>query len=73
MDLSHGFYCPVRIEVLALVSLFSGECLAVTCAVVSISIVSVNTGCCGALWFLSFLVCSVFLIKFPEYILMSCV
>jgi len=34
---------------------------------------SVNIGCCGVLWFLSSLVCSVFLIMFPEYILMSCV
>ena len=33
--------------------------------------VSVNIGCCGLLWFLSSLVCSVFLIMFPEYILMS--
>ena len=35
--------------------------------------VSVNIGCCGVLRFLSSLVCSVFLIMFPEYILMSCV
>jgi hypothetical protein len=34
--------------------------------------VSVNIGCCGVLWFLSSLVFSVFLIMFPEYILMSC-
>jgi hypothetical protein len=35
--------------------------------------VSVNIGCCSVLRFLSPLVCSVFLIMFPEYILMSCV
>jgi len=34
--------------------------------------VSVNIGCCGVLWFLSSLVCSV-LMMFPEYILLSCV
>jgi hypothetical protein len=28
--------------------------------------VSVNIGCCGVLWFSSSLVCSVFLIMFPE-------
>jgi len=32
--------------------------------------VSVNNGCCGVLWFLSSLVCSVFLMMVPEYILM---
>jgi len=32
--------------------------------------VTVNIGCCGVLWFLSSLVCSVFLIMFAEYILM---
>jgi hypothetical protein len=36
-------------------------------------LVSVNIGCCSVLWFLSSLACSVFLIMFPEYILMSCV
>ena len=35
--------------------------------------VSVNIGSYGVLWFLGSLVCSVFLIMFPEYILMSCV
>ena len=35
--------------------------------------VSVNIGCCGVLWFLNSLVCSVILIMCPEYILMSCV
>ena len=28
-------------------------------------LVSVNIGCCSALWFLSSLVCNVFLIMFP--------
>jgi hypothetical protein len=35
--------------------------------------VSINIDCCGVLWFLSSVVCSVFLIMFPEYVLMSCV
>ena len=30
----HGLYCSVRIEVIALACLFSGECLVVTCVVV---------------------------------------
>ena len=38
MDLFHGLYCSVRIEVLALASLFSGECLVVTCVGVLISV-----------------------------------
>jgi len=33
--------------------------------------VSANIGCCGVLWL--FFVCSMFLIMFPEYILMSCI
>jgi len=34
VELFHGFYCSVRIEVIALAYLFSGECLVVTCGVV---------------------------------------
>ena len=34
VELFHGLYCSVRIEVSALVYLFSGECLVVTCVVV---------------------------------------
>ena len=34
-ELFHGLYCFVRIEVIALACLFSGECLVVTCVVVS--------------------------------------
>jgi hypothetical protein len=36
--LFHGLCCSVRIEVLALAYLFSGECLVVTCVVVLISV-----------------------------------
>jgi len=34
VELSHGLYWSVRIEVFALACLFSGECLVVTCMVV---------------------------------------
>jgi len=34
VELFRGLYCSVRIEVIALVHLFSGECLVVTCVVV---------------------------------------
>jgi len=38
VDLSLGLYCSVRIEVLALASLFCGEWLVVTCVVVLIRV-----------------------------------
>ena len=38
MDLSHGLFCCVIMEVLTLASLFSGECLVVTCVVILISV-----------------------------------
>jgi len=34
VELFHGLYCSVRIEVFVLAYLFSGECLVVTCVVV---------------------------------------
>jgi len=34
VELFRGLYCSVRIEVIALACLFSGECLVVTCLVV---------------------------------------
>jgi hypothetical protein len=67
------FYCSVRIEVLALASLFSGEVISRDVCGCFNKRVSVNIGCCSALWFLSSLVCSVFLIMFPEYNLILCV
>ena len=33
-ELFHWLYCSVRIDVIALACLFSGECLVVTCVVV---------------------------------------
>jgi len=38
VELFHGLYCSVRIEVFALAYLFSDECLVVTCAVVVLSV-----------------------------------
>jgi hypothetical protein len=38
VELFHWLYCSVRIEVLALAYLFSGECLVVTCVVVLIRV-----------------------------------
>ena len=38
VDLFHVFYCSVSIEVLALTSLFSSECLVATCVLVLISV-----------------------------------
>jgi len=73
VELFHGLHCSVRIEVFALVYLFSGECLVVTCMVVL-------KACFCKYWLLrcpmiiEFSLCVVcFLIKFPEYILMSCI
>ena len=34
VELFHGLYCSVRIEVIALARFFSGECLVVTCLIV---------------------------------------
>ena len=34
VELFHGLYCSLRIEVFALAYLFSGECLVMTCVVV---------------------------------------
>jgi hypothetical protein len=38
VELFHGWYCSVRIDVLALASLFSDECLVVMCVIVLISV-----------------------------------
>jgi len=55
VELFHGLYCAVNIEVFALAYLFIGECLVVTCVGCFRKRVSVNIGCCGVLWLLSFL------------------
>jgi len=34
VELFHGLYCSVRIKIIALACLFSGECLVMTCVVV---------------------------------------
>ena len=38
VELFHGLYCSVRIQILVLSYLFSGECLVVTCVVVLVSV-----------------------------------
>ena len=47
VGLFHVLYCSVIIEVLALASLFSGECLVVTCVVVLISVLYCFTIYCS--------------------------
>jgi len=54
VELFHGLYCSVRIEVIALACLFSSECLVMTCGCFRRR-VSANIGCCGVLWLLSVL------------------
>jgi len=71
VELFHGLYCSVRIEVFALAYLFSGEMFSSDVCGCFRKRVSANIGCCSALWL--FFVCSMFLIMFPEYILMSCI
>ena len=50
VELFHGLYCSVRIEIFVLAYLFSGECLVVTCVVFFRKRVSANIGCCSVLW-----------------------
>jgi len=38
VELFHGLYCSVRIQILVLSYLFSDECLVVTCVVVLVSV-----------------------------------
>ena len=55
VELFHGLYCSVRIGVFALAYLFSGECFSRDVCGCFRKRVSVNIGCCGVLWLLSFL------------------
>ena len=73
VELFHGLYCSVRIDVFALAYLFSGECLVVTCVVVLESVFLLILAAAVSL-VIEFPLCAVcFLIKFPEYIPMSCI
>ena len=45
VELFHGLYCSVRIEVFVLACLFIDECFVVTCVIVFRKRVSVNIGC----------------------------
>jgi len=72
-ELFHGLHWSVRIEGFALVSLFSRECLVMTCVVVSESVFLQILAAVVSYGYSVFLACSIFLIMFPEYILMSCI
>ena len=52
MDLFHGLYCSVRIEVLALASLLFWRVIRHDVCGCFNERVSVNIVCCGVLWFL---------------------
>ena len=73
VELFHGLCCSVRIEVIALARLFRGECLVVTCVVVLESVFLQILAAAVSYGYCVFVVCSMFLIMFPEYILMSCI
>jgi len=60
VELFHGLYCSVRLEVLALAYLFSGECLVVTCAVVLVSVFLQILAAAVSYGSWVFFVCSVF-------------
>jgi len=72
VQLFHGFYCSVRIEVFALAYLFSGECLVVTCVVVLESaFLQILTAAVSYGYRVFFLCVVCFLIMLPEHILMT--
>jgi len=73
VELFHGLYCSVKIEVCALAYLFSGGCLVVTCLVVSESVFLQILAASVSYGYWVFFVCNMFLIMFPEYIPMSCI
>ena len=60
-------------EVFVLACLFSRECLVVTCVVVLEIVFLQILAAVVSYGYRVFLVCSIFLIVFPEYILMSCI
>jgi len=60
VGLFHGLYCSVRIEVLALVYLFTGECLVVTCVVVFESVFLQILAAAVSYGYWVFFECSVF-------------
>jgi len=55
VELFHGLFCSVRIQVFSLAYLFSGECLVVTCVVVLESVFLQVLAAAGVLWLLTFL------------------
>ena len=71
VELFHGLYCSVRLQVIVLACLFSSECLVVTCVVVLESAFLQILAAAVSYGYSLCVVC--FLIMFPEYILMSCI
>jgi hypothetical protein len=61
VELFHGSYCSVRIEVFALAYLFSGECLALTCVVALESVFLQILAAAVSYGYRVFFVCSMFL------------
>jgi len=59
VELFHGLYCSVRIEVIALACLFNGECLVVTCVVVLESVFLQILAAAVSCGYWVFCVCSV--------------
>jgi len=60
VELFHGLYCCVRIEVFALAYLFSGECLVVMCVVVLESVFLQILAAVVSYGYWIFFVCSMF-------------
>jgi len=59
-ELFHGLYCSIRIEVFALVYLFSGECSVLTCVVVLESMFLQILAAVVSYGYWVFFVCSMF-------------
>ena len=70
VEVFHDLHCSIRIEVIALACLFSGECLVVTCVVVLESVFLQILAAAVSYGYWVFLVCSMFFDNVPEYILM---
>jgi hypothetical protein len=60
VELFHGLYCSVRIEIFGLAYLFSGECLVVTCVVVLESVLLQILVAAVSYGYWVFFVCTVF-------------
>jgi len=66
VELFHGLYCSVRLEVFALAYLFSGKCLVVTCVVVLESVLLQILAATVSYGYWGFFMCAVcLLMMFP--------